>query len=479
MKKKHIHFVGIKGVGLAPLAIIAKEAGFIVSGCDVDEEFITDELLKLSRIQPIKGFSSSHLGNVDMVITTGAHGGFDNPEVQEAKKGGIKVLTHGEAVGMFMKGELFGRFDMTGISVVGSHGKTTTTALLATIFSQSGLDPSYTIGTSIIPSIGASGHYGNGKYFIAEADEYATEPAYNKTPKLLWQYPSIAVITNVDFDHPDVFKNEEDIAMVFRKFLGNIKRDGILVLYGDDPYAAFLKKSFPGKTITYGYSPQNDFVLRKARFGDRRTFFWVEALGTNLGEFCIHVIGEHNALNATGAIAVSLEVGIGINKIKKALMTFSGSKRRCEFIGQSRFGSIVIDDYAHHPTEIKKTLIALKKAYPKKHIVCIFQPHTFSRTKALFNKFTHAFSDADEVILMDIYPSLREEPDPEITSQFLANKMSKIHKSVTFLSKACDVIQYVAQKETDSSSLIVTMGAGDIYKIAQKVAQKKPSVSSQ
>src|SRR5476651_368276 len=188
MKKKSIHFVGIKGVGMTPLALVAKEAGFVVSGSDVGEEFITDEILRESEIIPLIGFSSEHIASPDLVITTGAHGGYDNVEVQTAKEKPIPVITAGEAVGQFMAGEVLGR-TFKGISVAGTHGKTTTTAMIATIMKETGFDPSFIIGTGNVGSLGTPGHFGKGKYFVAEADEYATEPKYNKTAKFLWQHP--------------------------------------------------------------------------------------------------------------------------------------------------------------------------------------------------------------------------------------------------------------------------------------------------
>jgi UDP-N-acetylmuramate--alanine ligase len=206
-KNKHIHFVGIKGVGMAPLAIIAKEAGFIVSGCDIPEEFITDEILKKAGIDFSSSFSPEHITDVDLVITTGAHGGFDHPEVVRAKELGIEIWTQGQAVGEFMKGDIFGK-TIKGISVSGTHGKTTTTAMIAAILKDNRLDPSFLIGTGNIPFLNSSGHFGKGEYFVAEADEYATEPKYDLTPKLLWQKPEIAVITNVELDHPEIESGE-------------------------------------------------------------------------------------------------------------------------------------------------------------------------------------------------------------------------------------------------------------------------------
>lgn len=481
MKKKlHIHFVGIKGVGMTPLALIAKEAGFTVTGSDVDGEFITDAALKKTKITPFVGFSSAHITNPDLVITTGAHGGYDNIEVTTAKEKKIHVLSQGEAVGYFMKGELFDK-KFFGISVAGAHGKTTTSAMIATILKENKLDPSFVIGTGDVGSLGTPGHFGKGKYFVAEADEYATEPHYDKRAKFLWQHPKIALITNIEHDHPDIYPALSDVRNAFLQFVEQIDEKGTVVVCGDDPeirnllkeleasakrrFAQYEKIGRKKRIVTYGFSPENDYVITRFTISGEQTFFWVETQGTSLGEFVLRVIGEHNALNALGAFVTCHEAGLPLEKIKKGLLAFTGSKRRLEFVGDLVSGAKVYDDYAHHPTEIKKTLSALRKQYPKKKIVCIFQPHTYSRTKVLFNDFLNAFESVDTVVLTDIYASLREEPDSSISSSLLAQTMQRHHKDVQYVPHFTDVVQYIDRMRPRSDTVIVTMGAGDIYQI--------------
>jgi len=467
--KKHIHFIGVKGVGMAPLAIIAKEAGYTVSGCDIDQEFITDTTLKKSDITPSIGFSTEHLTDVDMVITTGAHGGFDNPEVKEAKNRGLSVLTQGEAVGLFMDGGILHKKGLIGVSVAGTHGKTTTTAMIATILKYCGADPSFIVGTSDIPSLGNAGHFGRGKYFVAEADEYATEPVYDKKPKFLWQHPKIALITNIELDHPDVYESVDEMREAFLKYAENVPTDGILIVCGDDLQVQKLLRSYNKRSITYGFSPKNDCVITRVRISGTQMFFWIEAFGTDMGEFVLKVTGEHNALNAAASIMVALELGMPIEKIKKAFLEFIGTKRRLEYVGALATGASVYDDYAHHPTEIKKTLLALRQMYPKKHIVSIFQPHTYSRTKKLFSGFVSAFDVADTAIINDIFPSLREQPDPTISSHALVQAMSPLHKDVLYLKTKGDVVEYIEQKRFRDNTIIVIMGAGDVYKIIREL----------
>lgn len=468
MRIKKIHFVGIKGVGQTALAIIAKEAGIKVTGSDIEEEFITSLPLKKAGIEIFSGFSEDHIKDQDLVITTGAHGGFDNIEVQTAKKRNIKVITKGEAVGLFMEGEILGKhFD--GISIAGSHGKTTTTAITATVLKENSLDPSYVIGTSEVESLGLPGHFGRGKYFIAEADEYATEPKYDMTAQFLWQHPKITVFTNIDLDHPDIYESVEQIRGVFLKFANNLPSEGLLVANGDDLEIRKLLRDYKGRKITYGFSPDSDFFITRVRVSESQTFFWVSSHGVSLGEFTVNVPGEHNALNSTAALVVSSEVGISLDGIKKGLAKYKGSKRRFEYVGKLASGAEVYDDYAHHPTEIKQTLHTFRQAYPKANIVCVFQPHTYSRTKKLFEQFSRSFTDANAVILINIFPSLREKRDESVSSEKLAQIMGIFNHSVRFLPELSDVVEYIDKNAFGPNTVIITMGAGDVYKISEKL----------
>ncbi|MBI2190049.1 MAG: hypothetical protein HYU49_00735 [Candidatus Levybacteria bacterium] len=353
-------------------------------------------------------------------------GGFDNEEVKSAREQGIQIMTQGQAVGVFMKGDLFGK-KFEGISVAGSHGKTTTTAIIATILREGGLDPSYVVGTGMVASLGS-------------------------------------------FDHPDVYESIDSMQDAYLKFANQLPNDGVLIASKDDPQVKKLLKEYQGRVITFGYSPQNDFILKKVSISDLKTFFWVATKdGTSLGEFVLNVPGEHNGLNALASIVAALECGLDIAKIKKALIAFSGSKRRFEYIGKLQSGGLIFDDYAHHPTEIQKTLLAFRQSFPKKKIVCIFQPHTYSRTKALFEEFVRSFGLCDTLILTDIYPSLREKPDQSVSSEKMALSIERFHKEVLFLPRLLDVVEYINQKQYKEDTLLVTMGAGDVYKIASSL----------
>lgn len=475
MKKiKNIHFTGIKGVGMTPLALIAKEAHFQVTGSDSNEEFITDEALQKAKITVYEGFKPEHVQNADLVITTGAHGGFDNAEVVFAKQKGITVWSHGQAVGEFMKGDILNRtFD--GISVAGSHGKTTTTALLATLFSVSGFDPTYIIGTGSVNPLGNPGHLGKGSYFICEADEYATEIHHDKKPRFLWQSPKIAVITNIEHDHPDVYPSLTDVENAFLAFSNNIHSNGCLVYCYDNKQAKSVAEQAKVRTISYGFSPQSDYVLESVRVSDHQTFFWVKSKGVQIGNFALNGMGDHNALNALAAIVVGIESGLSLRAVQKGIASFFGSKRRMEYLGKMDDGALVFDDYAHHPTEIKATLSALKNAFPHKKIICIFQPHMYSRTKALFNEFAHSFADADAVYMVDIFPSAREAVDPTVSSKILSDSIAKQHRDVSYKGTLSETESYVCSAQFGRESVVVTMGAGNIYSIWKHILGSKNS----
>lgn len=436
---------------MTPLAIIAKEAGIEVSGSDISEEFITDESLKKAGIAPMIGFAENNVRDVDLVISTGAHGGFSNVEVQEAKRKNIKVITQGEAVGIFMNGAIFER-KFKGISVTGTHGKTTTTAMIATMLKANDLDPSFLIGTADAESLGAPGHYGRGDCFVAEADEYMTEPNFDKTIKHLWQHPKIAVITNIEFDHPDAYSSLDNTREEFLKFANQLPKDGVLITCGDDPQVKKLLTEFKGKKITYGAGDGNDFVVDET-----------------LKNIELAVFGDHNLLNAVAAYAVGIEIGLSKEQIKKGLEQFKGSKRRAEFVGLLPGGAKLYDDYAHHPTEIQKTLKAFREKFPNSKIVCVFQPHTYSRTKSLFEQFSGSFNDVDVVIFTKIFSSAREKQDPSVS---MRNLSEMVGKKALFIPELADVVKYINNQSYGNNVILITMGAGDVYKISEKLKVK-------
>lgn len=475
---RKIYFVGIKGVGMASLAVIAKQAGFEVGGSDLEEEFITDSTLKSEYIIPAIGFNvlpfkvfvGSSKKEEILVITTAAHGGFDNPVTSYASKNGYKVLTHGHAVGHFMSGKLFNRSDIQGISVSGSHGKTTTSAMVATAFSELGWDPSYTVGTSELFPLGVPGHYGKGKFFIAEADEYTSEIKHEKKPKFLYQYPYISIINNIDYDHPDFYSSIAAVEKAFESFMGNIKPGGLLIINGDDNKLRNISDSFRNKVriVTYGEDKSNNYILDNFEPDGLNSNFTISLQDGTTYEFEISIPGFHNAKNAAGVISLLFELGINYSIIKRVMQVFKGSKRRFETIGKTKKGLMLIDDYAHHPKEIFETLRTVRNLFKDKKIVCVFQPHTFSRTKALLKDFATSFNDCDYIVLMPIFASAREQFKKEQEEEVI-EEMKKAYSNLTFIRKQPDVVKYVIERFNSDNHIVITMGAGDVYKIGQSL----------
>lgn len=470
---KNIFFIGVKGVGTAPLTIIAKQGGFRVAGSDIAEEFITDEYLHREGIDIFEGFLVSDIKlffsdrekKECLVVTTGAHKGFLSPQALWAKENGITVLSQGQALGIFMDGGVFDR-SFNGVSVAGSHGKTTITALLATTLSALGQDPSYTVGTGELFPLGSPGHLGKGEYFVAEADEYSSEPIYDKVPKFLYQSPKFAIFNNIDFDHPDLFTDINEIRKAFLEFALKIKSGGKLFVNGDDEYLCDFKAKINKdiRIISYGKNPENDYIISKIVLEDLTSKFTVLKHGKELGIFELNIPGLHNSLNALSVIAFLNEAGFEYQKIRIALRVFRGTKRRMEIIGKTSNGAIIIDDYGHHPLEISTTLKAIQKAYPQKKIVAVFQPHTYSRTKSLLFEFAKSFIGVEKLVLLPIFKSQRDsEKDVVSLDEYVNAHKEKV--DAQFFEKFSDVVEYMRQNYDLKDYIILTIGAGDVYKI--------------
>lgn len=502
-KIKKIYFVGIKGVGMTSLAIIAKEAGFSVCGSDIEEEFLTDEILNKNGISVDSGFESEKLrfflgsdsSNTALVITTAAHGGLSNPQCSFAKKLGVQVLTHGQAVGYFMEGLLFKR-SFEGVSILGCHGKTTVTAMCATAFERAGLDPSYAVGTSELFPLGNPGHLGKGVQFIAEADEFISDIEVDRTVKFLFQYPRFAIINNIDFDHPDVYKDLDDVYNVFLKFAKeNVVENGTLIINGDDEKTLELKREVEAlrkdlKIITYGELSSNIVRLKNLKENAWGSEFEVFTQGASLGAVTLNVPGFHNAKNSLAVVALLHALGQNPEKISRVLSVFTGSKRRQEKIGETKNGALIIDDYAHHPDEIIKTIRAVKSAYPDKKIISIFQPHTVGRTIALKDAFADSLKDSFKVLFLPVFSSKREgnvdysRVYSQIESELLKKGTNAVffedHRTASesefspyFLKKYRSfVVKYVVSEFDSDQYVIVTLGAGDVYKIAYDLADR-------
>jgi len=455
-KIKKVYFIGIKGVAMSGLATICKQRGMEVFGSDLSEKFITDKILAENQIEVFEEFSASNLDvNPDLVVV-GTSWDEDNIEVIEAKKRNLTTISDSVMRGLLSQEKFT-------IAVTGVHGKTTTTAMLAYLFAQAGQDPSYLIGTGKIPDLGTNAHWNTaGKHFIVEGDEYIRSHQ-DHTPKFLDLDADISIITSIEWEHVDVFENVEALEKVFKQLIEKTKSK--VIACGDWPSIQKIITDFKNKTITYGLEHENDFQAYDIFQEFEHMKFKVRKGKKELGEFTIHLFGPHNVLNALATIITALEVGIEIGHISDVLGNFKGAERR--FDVSERNGQVFIDDYAHHPTEIDTTLKAIKHRYKDKKIWCVFQPHMSSRTRVLLDELARSFSAADMVMFPDIFSSAREQ-DEDITSKHLEAQTKKYHNHVVYTGDLDQTVDYLKDK-LNPGIVLVTMGAGDVYRVRDKV----------
>lgn len=468
-KLKHIHFTGIKGVGMTALAIYVKQMGIKTTGSDVDEIFVTDEVLARNNIAWNLGFGVKNLEpKPDLLVATAAHGGLLNPEVQEAKKMGIKVVSYAEMLAVVSKQRKL-------VSVSGVGGKTTTSSMIATLLDYARFTPCYVIGVGGINPLGDAGKYNaNGKYFVCEADEFAISPGVNNNPKFSLFTPYITVVTNIEHDHPDIYPSIKETLSTFKKFFIKTPKSGLLVACIDNKNVAKLVKDLRVPIQTYGFSKTADWQIRNLRFDNQVTTFSVYSKKDklNLTEISLSLPGRFNALNALACFIVGNYLGIGIPTLKQGIEMYLGSRRRFERMGDY-FGATFYDDYAHHPGELRATLKAAKEWYPERKIIAIFQPHTYSRTKTLFKDFSLSFKDADVIGLMDIYASARESEDPTVSSKLLTTAIKKHHKKVYYLGGHKETLKWL-KNTLKTGDIILTLGAGDIFHLYNEMKSSKP-----
>ena len=458
----NVFIVGIKGVAMANLAVILNKMGKTVSGSDVREEFITDELLKKNKITWQVGFAAKKLSlNANLVIYSAAHQGNKNPQIREAIKRGIKVISQAEFLGQLSK-----QFK-TIIAVCGCHGKTTTSSLLSYAFIKLGAKPSYMVGSSSFNTY-SGGDFNGIDYFVVEADEYGVNPPQNKTPKFHYLKPDYILCTNIDFDHPDMYENISEVKKSFLKFFSrnvSINRliDTSMNFCADDENLMSVAKKLPRKSyLTYGYSSFADLKVINAKSNENNSEFELILKNKIIGKFNLDLFGEKNISNAAGVILTLLKLGFDATRIKRAIKDFTGPKRRFEKV-YFKDGTFLFDDYAHHPNEIKATISAARSRFPNKRIVIIFQPHTYSRTQALVKEFGESLSLADKALILPIFPSARENPKNfNITSRDIEKDSRK--KNIKAISSKKELIQLLTTN-LKNQDIVFTMGAGDVYKL--------------
>ncbi|OGV91144.1 UDP-N-acetylmuramate--L-alanine ligase [Microgenomates group bacterium RIFCSPLOWO2_01_FULL_46_13] len=458
LQAETIHFTGIKGVGMTALVLVSQDLGKIVEGSDVADKFVTDEILNKRKIPLTVGFSAGHIREgIDLVIYTGAHSGPLNTEVIEAKRRGIAVMSHAEALGIVMG-------QKSGISVCGVGGKTTTAAMIATILTEAKLYPSFAVGVGNIFNLGVPGKFDKGRYFIAEADEYVVSPGVDNRPRFLFQRPEIIVLTNIKHDHPDVYPTLTDTKRVFGGFLNKLPRDGGLVVNGDDSVALSLIPK-GRRIIRYGKGVRNEMRLVRVEMEKGKQIVEMEFEKKRF-QFRLTVCGEYNARNGLAAAAAGMLSGISMEEALAGLEAFTGTKRRFEKVGEVG-GTIFYDDYAHHPSEIVAVLAAARLWWPQKRLIAVFQPHTFSRTKALMSEFAQSFNQANQVIITDIYASARERADVTVSGEKLAQATARFHPQVEFVPQS-GLVEYLSER-VGEGDILLTLGAGDIYKVHEQI----------
>jgi len=441
--RRHIHFVGVGGIGMSSLARLLHARGFVVSGSDRDPGDQGESLVRLG-VGVVAGHAESNVKGADLVVITSAVG-VDNPEVSEAQKHGIPVVKRSELLAALMN-------DVRGIAIAGTHGKTTTTALVGWILAAGGLDPTVLVG-GMSPNFGSNTRMGREDLVVGEADEY--------DGSFLRLHPTIAIITNVEPEHLDYYGTKESVYDAFRQFAHQV--GGCLVTCADDAVLQHIVRGARVPRVTYGIE-RGDIRARDIVERDGRLAFTVE-LPEGSHTFEMGLAGLHNVRNAVGAVAVALHLEVEVAHIQAALSSFSGVARRCDIKGEAA-GVLVVDDYAHHPTEIAAMLQTFRQRF-NRPLRLVFQPHTYSRTAAFLDDFAPALEGADALYLLDIYGA-RESDTYGMTGEGLAQVISRQNPHVAYAGTADRALAMVVSEARDGD-MVVTMGAGDVTKLAPRV----------
>lgn len=453
LKKYHIHFVGIGGIGMSGIAELLLNLGYKVSGSDIKLSDITDNLKRLGGVI-YEGHAESHTIGADVVVTSSAVK-TENPEVTAARRASIPVIPRAEMLAELMRLKY-------SVAIAGAHGKTTTTSIIASVLAKGGLDPTVVIGGKL-KGIGSNAVLGKGDFIVAEADE--------SDGSFLKYSPAIAVVTNIDREHLDFYADIDAIKDVFIHFIDRIPFYGLAVLCLDNEYIQNIIPRVQKRYTTYGISTQADFQAREILFEGLKSRFGAYHLGRKLGDITLNLPGIHNVLNAMASIAVGVELSIPFTVIKSALETLGGVQRRMEIKGETA-GITVLDDYGHHPTEIKTTLQAIKESWPGRRIVVAFQPHRYSRTQALFDEFTRAFYQSDLLLVLPIYPA-GEKIIPEVDGPVLCEGIKAHgHKEAHYCKDFAAAIRLL-KKVLKSGDILLTLGAGDVWKIGAQILTLK------
>lgn len=452
LKKYHIHFVGIGGIGMSGIAELLLNLGYKVSGSDLSSSDLTRRLQSVGGVI-YEGHAAKQIKGADVVVTSAAIVP-DNPEIIAAAQASIPVIPRAEMLAELMRLKY-------SVAIAGAHGKTSTTSLVAAVLDEGGLDPTVVIGGKL-KSIGINALLGEGDFIVAEADE--------SDGSFLKMSPTIAVVTNIDREHLDFYKDLDHIKEVFLSFIDRIPFYGLAILCLDDEPIQDIIPKIKKRFTTYGVSSQADIQAKNIESKGLKSRFAVKHLGEHLGEISLNLPGIHNVYNAMASIAVGLELGIDFEVIKSALEIVQGVQRRLEIKGIAR-DITVVDDYGHHPTEIKFTLQAAKESWPDRRIVVVFQPHRYSRTEALFDDFTRSFYQSDMLVVLPIYAA-SEKAIKGVDSQSLFEGIrAHGHKDVVFMPSFKTAVSHLKQTLT-GGDILLTLGAGDVYKLGETLLKE-------
>ena len=449
LAEKRIHFIGLGGAGMSGIARIMLAKGINISGSDAKDSSVLSGLKTLGA-QVFIGHAASNIGDADILVVSSAIDQ-SNPEIIAANDKGLVILTRAQALALLMS-------ESKSVAVAGTHGKTTTTSMLTVALQQAGLDPSFAIG-GMINRGGTNAHWGSGEIFIAEADE--------SDGSFLAYKPFGAIVTNIELDHVDNFPDIESVNKIFVDFVNSIQPGGFLVAGIDSPGVAHLLSQIERRDIeiiTYGESA--DYSISHVSLQPTESHARITKLGKVLGEISLTIPGNHNVENATAALATAIKLGAPVADLLVGLNKFSGAKRRFENRGTVS-GVTVIDDYGHHPTEVKVTLETAKRFAGSGRVIAIFQPHRYSRTAMFVDQFAEVLELADHTYLLEIYAA-SEAAMPGVSSILIANAMKS--ESVTFEPSMIDVVSY-AVSEAKAGDLIITLGAGDVNLLVPLILQ--------
>lgn len=451
-KTKHIHFVGVGGIGMSGIAELLLNLGYTVSGSDLNSSLITEKLSGLGG-KIYKGHDSKWIAGADVVVTSSAISK-SNPEVVQANEDAIPVIMRAEMLAELM------RLKKYGIAIAGSHGKTSTTSMVSCMLASAGLDPTVVIGGKV-DALGGNAKLGEGEFLVAEADE--SDGSFLKLS------PVVEVVTNIDLEHLDYYDDIEHIKATFLKFIDKIPFYGAVVLCLDDENIADILPQIQKRTLTYGLSPQADIHAENITWKDGRVDFVVKNRDGELGTLSITPPGIHNVYNALAAVCVGLELELKYPQIQKGLEDYAGVQRRMQQKGEKK-GICVVDDYGHHPTEIRATLDAIKQAWPEKRLVTLFQPHRFSRTKALFKDFQTCFHKTDVLVMCDIYAA-SESPVEGVTSEVLLDATRKHGQRYTHYIADVNTMAKELMPLLKEGDLVLTLGAGNIVRVGEELLE--------